>query len=74
MEDRNGRTTNWRDAMERIDLAGLRPEDVKLMKELLEFLKTRAAQEELPERDIEYRSWPLGVRGKITRREIYDYL
>lgn len=60
--------------MERIELTGLRPEDVKLIKEFLEFLKRRAAREEQPETAVEYHSWPLGVRGEITRRQIYDYL
>jgi len=26
------------------------------------------------EKDIEYRRWPLGVKGEITRKEIYDHL
>jgi len=58
----------------KIDLTGLRPEDVKLVKELLEFLKERAVKEETGKADIEYGSWPLGVKGQITRREIYEYL
>ena len=60
--------------MERIDLTGLRPEEVKLVKELLEFLKARSAKQQVPENDIEYHRWPLGVQGEITRKEIYDYL
>jgi len=24
--------------------------------------------------EIDFATWPLGVKGKLTRREIYDYL
>lgn len=59
---------------EQLDLTGLGPDEVRLVKELLEFLKARAAKPEARAQDVEYRTWPLGVKGAITRREIYDYL
>ena len=60
--------------MEPVDLTGLRPEEIKLIKEFLEFLKGRAAKPQAAGKDIEYRDWPLGVKGEITRKESYDYL
>ena len=60
--------------MEQVDLTGLRPEEIKLIKEFLEFLKIRAAKPQAVGEDIEYRDWPLEVKGEITRKEIYDYL
>lgn len=60
--------------MEQVDFTGLRPEEIRLIKEFLEFLKARAAKPQAVGEDIEYRDWPLGVRGEITRKEIYDYL
>ena len=60
--------------MEHVDLTGLGPEELKLIKEFLEFLKIRAARPRPAGEDIEYHDWPLGVKGEITREEIYDYL
>ena len=60
--------------MEQLDVSGLKPEEVKLLKEFLELLKARAIKQQAPEKEVEYRSWPLGVKGKITRKDIYDYL
>ena len=34
----------------------------------------RLAPVRAPEKDVEYRRWPLGVKGEITRKEIYDHL
>ena len=60
--------------MQQIDCTGLGPEEVKLVKEFLEFLKARASRQPVREEDIEYRQWPLGVKGEVTRKEIYDNL
>ena len=62
--------------METLDLTGLTENDVQMLKELVEFLKHRPPKHEETgtESKIEYRSWPLGVKGPITRKEIYDYL
>lgn len=32
----------------------------------------RLVPERRPEEDVEYHRWPLGVKGEITRKEIYD--
>ena len=60
--------------MEQVDLPGSRPEEIKLIKEFLEFLKARAAKPHAAGEDIEYRDWPLELKGEVTRKEIYDYL
>jgi len=59
-----------------IKLEGLSEEQVKLVEEFVEFLKSRRKVHPVKERqeDVTFRSWPLGVKGKITREEIYDYL
>lgn len=59
--------------MEKLDVTGLPPEDVTILKEFLEFLKNRRATPE-PAKEPTYRTWPLGVKGPITRQEIYDEL
>ena len=50
--------------MQQIDCTGLGPEEVKLVKEFLEFLKARASRPPVRGEDIEYRQWPLGVKGE----------
>lgn len=60
--------------MEQIDLTGLGPDEVKLVKQLLEFLRARSAGQEPPEKGVEYHTWPLGVKREITRKDVYDYL
>jgi hypothetical protein len=60
-----------------IDLHDLPEDEVKLVKEFVEFLKRRVKmrKEKIGEKEeIAFATWPLGVKGKLTRREIYDYL
>ena len=59
--------------MEQLDVTGLPPEDVNMLRKLLEFLKAKAATEPAAE-SVRYRTWPLGVKEPITRAEIYDDL
>lgn len=46
------------------------------IRKLVEFLEDKAemekAQNEEEEEDV-FVAWPLGVKGELTRREIYDY-
>ena len=61
-----------------IDLHDLPEEEVKLVQEFVEFLKRRmkmrkAGGEEKVE-EISFTAHPSDVIGKLTRREIYDYL
>ena len=63
-----------------IDVGGLAWEKVQLVKEFVEFLRARAQehiqemQEEGEQEDIVFTTHPSGVKGKLTREEIYDYL
>ncbi len=60
-----------------IDLHDLPEEEVRLVQEFVEFLKRRMKmrKEKTGEKEeITLATWPLGVKGKLTRREIYDYL
>lgn len=69
-----------------IDLNGLPAEEAKLIAEIVDYLKFRATQqtrlvekkgkgERIDEtKTIRFKSWPLGAKGKLNRREIYDYL
>ena len=58
-----------------IDVQGLRDEHVKLIEEFVRFLKLHARETgTTPDGDITFAEWPLGVKGKLTREEIYDYL
>lgn len=63
--------------MEKINLTGLDEEDMKLLKKLVDFLQAKARAKKggaTAGPEISYRSWPLGVKGRITREEIYDFL
>jgi hypothetical protein len=60
-----------------IDLHDLPEDEVKLVQEFVEFLKRRVKMREKKageKEEITFAAWPLGVKGKLTRREIYDYL
>ena len=62
---------------ETIDLCDLPEEEIKLVQEFVEFLRKKAEAREKKEKkgeEIVFATWPLGVKGKVTRREIYDYL
>jgi hypothetical protein len=45
--------------------------------EFIEFLRKKAKAREKKDHKGEetvFAAWPLGVKGKLTRRKIYDYL
>jgi hypothetical protein len=56
-----------------IDIHDLPPEEAKLVEEFVEFLRNRQRKEKRKE-PLNFATWPLGVKGKLTRKEIYDYL
>ena len=59
-----------------IDLRDLPEEETKLVQEFVEFLRKKAkarGKKDHKSEDTVFASWPLGVKGKLTRREIYDY-
>lgn len=64
-----------------INVHDLSKEDIQLIQRLVERLRAKGrgkrpvrkgAQKE--EDNVEFASWPLGVKGELTREEIYDYL
>jgi hypothetical protein len=58
-----------------IDVQGLPDEHVRLIEEFVRFLKLHAKKAAAaPEGDTKFAEWALGVKGKLTREEIYDYL
>ena len=59
-----------------IDVHDLPEQDVKFVEKLVELLreKTRMEKTKKEKEEINFAVWPLGVKGKLTREEIYDYL
>ena len=56
----------WKDFMKTLDLAGLTEKDVQIVREIVEALKTRTAEQkakQVDEQGIEFHSWPLGLKG-----------
>jgi hypothetical protein len=62
---------------EKIDVHDLPEEEIKFVEKIVELLKEKVKREkgEVRQREkIAFATWPLGVKGRLTRREIYDYL
>lgn len=60
-----------------IDVHDLPKEQVKIVQEFVNFLRSKIKKETIRAQGgetIAFKSWPLGVKGKLTRREMYDYL
>ena len=58
-----------------IDIHDLKPDEMKLIEEFVEFLKNRQRGKNREEKEkVKFANWPLKVKGKLTRKEIYDYL
>jgi len=65
-----------------IDVHDLTEEQVEVIQKLVELLRGKKLRDRLPKKGVEeakdegivFTSWPLGVKGKLTREEIYDYL
>jgi hypothetical protein len=62
-----------------IDVHDLTEEQVRVIHELVKLLKGKKLQDKLPKEEtkgeeIIFASWALGVKGRLTREEIYDYL
>ena len=62
--------------MNTIDVRGLPEEIAEQIQGLINLLKEDKTHKVSPakEEKIEFGSFPLGVKGKVTREEIYDYL
>jgi hypothetical protein len=67
--------------MDHIDVHDLPEEEARLIAMFVEFLRRRrppAAQREIREAEaltppVSFAVWPLGVKGTLSREEIYDY-
>jgi hypothetical protein len=68
--------------MDHIDVHDLPEEEARLIATFVEFLRRRkqaAAQREVQQAEemsplVHFAVWPLGVKGTLSRQEIYDYL
>ena len=68
--------------MDHIDVHDLPEEEARLIATFVEFLRRRtqtATQQqahgaEAPTPLVQFAMWPLGVKGTLSREEIYDYL
>ena len=63
---------------DRIDVHDLPDEEIKLIREFVEFLRekerVKKQKKEGRKERIGFATWPLGIKGKLSRKEIYDYL
>ena len=57
-----------------IDVRGMADEDIRLLRKFAQFLREKSGKEQPEAENVKFGSWPLGVKGKLTREEIYDYL
>jgi len=60
-----------------IDVGDLPEEEVKLVREFIKFLKEKTKMRDrktIGNEKIIFRTWPLGAKGRYTRKEIYNYL
>ena len=60
-----------------VDIHDLQEEEVNLVREFVEFLRKKAKMQSkmsMQKASKAFSTWQLGVKGKLTRREIYDYL
>lgn len=61
-----------------INVRDLPEEDVQLLERWVERLRAKVKRQRAAERERKgepnFATWPLGVKGKLTREEIYDYL
>ena len=63
-----------------INVRGLPEKDVQILERWVERLRAKARRDRQRPDELEKKGepafavWPLGVKGKLTREEIYDYL
>ena len=64
--------------MEMLDVRGLPDDQIEFIQQLVEFMRQKHQKPLMQPKDetetIHLRSWPLGVKGEISREEVYDYL
>jgi hypothetical protein len=60
-----------------IDVHDLPEEEVKFIQKIVNLLREKAKMRETKageKEEVVFAKWPLGVKGKLTRKEIYEYL
>ena len=61
-----------------LDVRGLPDDQIEFIQQLIEFMRQKNQKPLTRPQDetetIHLRSWSLGVKGEISREEIYDYL
>jgi hypothetical protein len=61
-----------------INVCDLPEEDVRILELWVERLRAKVKRQRQAQRErkeaVDFTTWPLGVKGKLTREEIYDYL
>lgn len=60
--------------MEKLEIEDLTEEEIRIVKEFIDLLKARRVEKPRESEEIAFKSWPLKVKGRLTREEIYDYL
>ena len=64
--------------MDTLDVQGLPDDQIEFLQQLIEFMRQNHQKPVTPPIDetetIQLRSWSLGVKGTVSRTEIYDYL
>jgi ribosomal protein S13 len=60
--------------MERLEVGDLTEEEIRIVKEFIDSIRARRAEKLRRSEEIKFKSWPLKVKGRLTREEIYDYL
>lgn len=64
--------------MNMLDVRGLPDDQIEFIQQLIEFMRQKHQKPFTHPEDetesIHLRSWSLGVRGEVSREEIYDYL
>ncbi len=60
--------------MEKLEVKDLTEEEIKIVREFIDLLRTRRAKKPRGSKEIAFKSWPLKVKGRLTREEIYGHL
>ncbi|MCZ6678684.1 MAG: hypothetical protein O7E52_15735 [Candidatus Poribacteria bacterium] len=64
--------------MDTLDVRDLPDDQIEFIQQLIEFMRQKRQKPPGPPKDetetIHLHSWSLGVKGEISREEIYDYL
>jgi len=60
--------------MERLEVGNLTEEEIRIVKEFINSIRARRVEKLRRSEKVVFKSWPLKVKGRLTREEIYDYL